>query len=296
MRQLPEIKPVVGVLCSAEDIEIPGWGCLSHQAVFDRYLQAATEFGGVLPLLIGSTDDLVSDRSFDTLLDRLDGIVLPGGASNIDVAFYGGTHPHVGSLDRLRDRTAIRVVREAVTSGRPVFGICRGMQEINVALGGTLYATLHDEPGRMDHRANRALAFEERYRDAHAVELVSGGWLDEMLRTIPPECRQAHVNSLHGQGIAALANGLSVDAYADDGTIEAVSHIRAPIFGVQWHPEWYVRDSVLNRAVWARFGRECAAYLRRRFDDQSCRDTSTGAGNIPKDGFSEIFRSHGHLF
>ncbi|OXI83009.1 peptidase C26 [Burkholderia sp. AU31652] len=296
MRQLQEMKPVVGVLCSAEDIEIPGWGCLSHQAVFDRYLQAATEFGGVLPLLIGSTDDIASDRSLDTLLDRLDGIMLPGGASNVDVAFYGGTQPHVGSLDRTRDRMAIRVVREAMASGRPVFGICRGMQEINVALGGTLCATLHDEPGRRDHRANRTLAFEERYRDVHAVELVSGGWLDEAIRTMSPDCRRAHVNSLHGQGIAALANGLSVDAYADDGTIEAVSHIRAPIFGVQWHPEWYVRDSVLNRAVWARFGRECATYLRRRFDAQSCRDTPTGAGNILKDNFSENIRGHGHLF
>ncbi|WP_167375389.1 gamma-glutamyl-gamma-aminobutyrate hydrolase family protein [Burkholderia metallica] len=139
-------------------------------------------------------------------------------------------------------------------------------------------------------------AFEERYRDAHAVELVSGGWLDEVIRTMSPDCRRAHVNSLHGQGIAALANGLSVDAYADDGTIEAVSHIRAPIFGVQWHPEWYVRDSVLNRAVWARFGRECAAYFRRRFDARSCRDTPTRAGNIPKDDFSGNIGGHGHLF
>ncbi len=264
MRQPPDMKPVVGVLCAAENIEIPGWGCLSHQAVFDRYLRATLEFGGVLPLLIASTDDLGSDRSLDALLDRLDGVVLPGGASNVDAALYGGMQPHVGSLDRARDRMAIRIVREAVASGRPVLGICRGMQEINVALGGTLCVALHDEPGRCDHRAKRALAFEERYRDAHAVELVRGGWLDDAIRKMSPDCRHAHVNSLHGQGIAVLANGLRVDAYADDGTIEAISHIRAPIFGVQWHPEWYVHDSVLNHAVWARFGRECAIYLRRR--------------------------------
>lgn len=267
MRQLAHMKPVVGVLCSAEDIEIPGWGCLSHQAVFDRYLRATSEFGGVLPLLIGATDELASDPGLDTLLDRLDGFVLPGGASNVDVALYGGTQPQVGSLDRTRDRMAVRIVRDAVASGRPVLGICRGMQEINVALGGTLYAALHDEPGRRDHRANRALAFEARYRDAHAVELVRGGWLDDAIRTMALDRHDhlhARVNSLHGQGIALLADGLRVDAYADDGTIEAVSHVRVPIFGVQWHPEWYVRESVLNCGVWARFAHECAASLHRR--------------------------------
>lgn len=267
MRRFTEMKPVIGVLCSTEHIEIPGWGALSHQAVFDRYLQAASEFGGAHPLLIGATDNLARDRSLDTVLDRLDGIVLPGGASNIDVALYGGNQPQVGLLDRTRDRMAIRIVREAVTSGRPVLGICRGMQEINVALGGTLSATLHAEPGKRDHRANRALAFEERYRDAHEVALVRGGWLDEVIRTMSSSDSPTCVNSLHGQGIAALADGLRVDAYADDGTIEAVSHISAPIFGVQWHPEWYVRDSAVNCAVWGRFGRECAAYLRRRLTE-----------------------------
>uniref|UniRef100_UPI0023F8AA5C gamma-glutamyl-gamma-aminobutyrate hydrolase family protein n=1 Tax=Caballeronia sp. BR00000012568055 TaxID=2918761 RepID=UPI0023F8AA5C len=207
---------------------------------------------------------LASDRNLDTLLDRLDGILLPGGASNIDVSLYAGNQQQVGSLDRTRDAMAIRIVREAVTSGRPVLGICRSMQEINVALRGSLYATLHAEPGKLDHRANRALAFEERYRDAHDVAFVRGGWLDEAIRTRSSSDRPTRVNSLHGQGIAALADGLRVDAYAEDGTIEAISHISAPIFGVQWHPEWYVRDSVVNCAVWARFGRECAAYLRLR--------------------------------
>ncbi|WP_431823734.1 gamma-glutamyl-gamma-aminobutyrate hydrolase family protein [Burkholderia sp. F1] len=258
------MKPVIGVLCSTERIDIPGWGSLSHQAVFERYLLAASTCCDALPLLIGATDDLIRDAHLERLFERLDGIILPGAASNVDVALYGGTQPQAGSLDRTRDGIAMRIVREAVTSGRPVLGICRGMQEINVALGGTLYAALHAETGRFDHRANRMAPFEDRYRDAHAVELVRGGWLDEAARHLPPRREPFRVNSLHGQGIATLADGLAADAYADDGTIEAISHVDAPVFGVQWHPEWHVPENPLNGMIWARFRRECAAFLARR--------------------------------
>lgn len=193
------------------------------------------------------------------VLDRLDGLLIDGSPSNVEPHRYGVTHDATPDAhDPARDDTTLPLIRAAVARGLPVLAICRGIQELNVALGGTLHQQVHRVPGRMDHREPKGTA-DEAFAMRHWISL-SGS----LARIVGAP--RMWVNSLHGQAIDCPAPGLVVEAEAEDGTIEAVRVATAPGFalGVQFHPEWHARTDAANGAIFRAFGEACRAYAEGR--------------------------------
>ena len=229
-----------------------------HERLFhtvaDRYPNAVIEAAGCLPLVIpavGPKTDL------SALLDALDGLLLTGSPSNVEPAHYGGHPSHEGTLhDPLRDATTLPLIREAVRRDLPVLAICRGIQELNVALGGTLFQRVHELPGRLNHRSVQGpMPPDLRYGPAHAVALTPGGLLAGLAGA-----DEIMVNSLHSQGIDRPAPGLRIEAVAPDGQIEAVSLPGARfVVGVQWHPEHRPLENPFSRSLFAAFSQACHA-------------------------------------
>lgn len=218
----------------------------------DRYPNAVSEAAGCLPLLIPS---IGSKIDFAALLDTLDGLLLTGSPSNVEPDHYGGVPSREGTLhDPARDATTLPLIREAIRRDLPVLAICRGVQELNVALGGTLHQRLQEMPERFNHRPRkRDMSMEERYGPAHPMQLTAGGMLAALAGA-----DVIMVNSLHGQGIDQPAPGLRIEGVAPDGQIEAVSLPGARfVVGVQWHPEYKVLENPLSRALFSAFGRAC---------------------------------------
>jgi putative glutamine amidotransferase len=214
----------------------------------EEYIVAVRDGAGALPLLIAALDPPLAPED---ILASVDGLLFSGSPSNVSPRHYGGQEARKGSLqDERRDATALALLRAAVEAGKPVLCICRGFQELNVALSGTLHQAVHEVPGRVDHR-EKGTALDEQYGPAHPVTVAEGG----LLARIVPRC-SFEVNSLHGQGIDKLAPPLFADAAAPDGQIEAVSMPRAKAFllGVQWHPEWRWAENDISRAIFASFG------------------------------------------
>lgn len=213
------------------------------------YLDAVREGAGVIPLPLPNFGD---DIDLDGLLERVDGAVMTGSRSNVHPSNYGvapsGAHE---PYDPDRDRMSFELIRKALAKRLPVLSICRGMQELNVALGGSLATEIQDLPGRMDHRAPASDAQEARYAIRHPVAVRTGGLLSDIVKSPTID-----VNSLHRQAIDKLAPGLKVEATAADGTIEAVSAGDAHTFvlGVQWHPEYWFRTDAASAAILAAFG------------------------------------------
>jgi putative glutamine amidotransferase len=191
------------------------------------------------------------------LLDRLDGLLLTGSPSNVHPSQYGCEPSHPEILhDPERDATTLPLIREAVRRDLPVLAICRGIQELNVALGGTLHQRVHEVPGRLNHRSRRDSP-DGPYGPAHSVVLTAGGLLASLAGT-----EEIMVNSLHSQGIDRPAPGLRVEAVAPDGQIEAVALSGARfVVGVQWHPEYKVLENPFSRALFSAFAAACAAAL-----------------------------------
>lgn len=236
--------PVAGIVTDRRMFD----GMATHQTN-DEYVTAIRDGAGALPLLIPSTD---SPLAVDAILDAVDGLLFSGAPSNVGPAQYGGASPRPGTeLDEARDATTLPLLRAAITRGVPVLAICRGFQELNVALGGTLHQHVHELAGRLDHREPRDAPREQEYAPAHAIRIMPGGLLARL-----SGLDQAMVNSLHHQGVDRLALSLVADAVAPDGQIEAVSMPDAPGFllGVQWHPEWRWAEDPLSRAIFAGFG------------------------------------------
>ncbi len=228
-----------------------------------KYADAVHDAADCYPLLLpsGPTTDLTP------YMEMADGVLLTGSPANVHPAHFGQTvrNPEL-PLDEGRDRVTLPLVRLAVQRGIPVFAICRGLQEINVALGGSLLQAVHEEPGRFDHRADPQDETEEQYGPSHPIDIVAGGELDRILGM-----RQLQVNSLHGQAIDRLAPGLRVEARAPDGTVEAV-HISAHAgfaLGVQWHPEWRVLENPASTVIFRAFGDACRQAQARRLGGQS---------------------------
>jgi putative glutamine amidotransferase len=214
----------------------------------EEYIVAVRDGAGALPLLIAALDPPLAPED---ILASVDGLLFSGSPSNVSPRHYGGQEARKGSLqDERRDATALALLRTAVEAGKPVLCICRGFQELNVALSGTLHQAVHEVPGRVDHR-EKGTALDEQYGPAHPVTVAEGGLLARILLQ-----RSFEVNSLHGQGIDKLAPPLHADAAAPDGQIEAVSMPRAKgfVLGVQWHPEWRWAENDISRAIFAAFG------------------------------------------
>jgi putative glutamine amidotransferase len=188
------------------------------------------------------------------MLDRIDGLLVPGSATNVHPSHYGAKESVTPDLhDLARDATTLPLIRQAATKGIPVLAICRGIQELNVALGGTLHQNVHQIPGRHDHGVDGRLPNDADFGPRHLVSL------NGVLANIVGGSRLM-VNSLHSQAIDRLAPGLAVDAVAEDGTIEAVSGARGFLLGLQWHPEWRYRECPASVAIFRAFGDACRRY------------------------------------
>jgi putative glutamine amidotransferase len=248
--------PLIGVpACLARRDD--GFGF--HQ-VGDKYVDSVLDGAGGLPVLIPA---LGARLDLDAMLAPLDGLLITGSPSNVEPHHYGGPPaPPDSPNDPARDATTLPLIRRALERAVPLLAICRGVQELNVALGGSLHQEVHALPGRLDHRSDKSVPPGERYRPAHPITLTPGGALETLL----DGASSIEVNSLHGQAIDRLAPGLAVEALAPDGTIEAVRVVAARAFalGVQWHPEWRVLDSPTARRLFAAFGAACRARARAR--------------------------------
>jgi putative glutamine amidotransferase len=238
-------RPLIGVVADVRPVDD-----LPFHMAQDKYLAAIRIGAEGFPVIIPSfgLDDDLAD-----FIGQLDGLLLTGAVSNVAPQLYGAPpEPPRGPYDPDRDSTTLPLIDLALAIELPLLAICRGFQELNVALGGTLSPRLHELPGRIDHRAPYKLPLAEQYAPAHPVRLAPGGTLAGLA-----EGRDAvMVNSLHWQGIETLASRLSVEATAPDGTIEGVRVTDAKGFtlGVQWHPEWDVAASAFSMALFRRFG------------------------------------------
>jgi putative glutamine amidotransferase len=223
------------------------FGMVNH-AASDTYIRAVDQVVGAIPVLIPANGE---DADVVALLDRLDGIILTGSRSNVAPFFYDGP-PHTDDApeDPERDHVTLPLARLAYQRGVPLLAICRGMQELNVALGGTLHQRLQDLPGRIDHSTPMQPYSEIRTGKAHFVSVRAGGQLAEIVGD-----GRLSVNSLHNQGIDRLARGLVEEAHAIDGTIEAVSGDGPGyLLGVQWHPEYDFGHDAASRRIFESFG------------------------------------------
>lgn len=228
-------------------------GYIQH-ATPARYGEALMRVGDIMPVLIPPEGEAMLP-----LLDRIDGILFGGSPSNVMPTLYGVDYDATPEFhDSNRDSTTLPLIRAALARGMPIFGICRGLQEINVALGGTLFQEVHKHPGRMDHRAAEGTN-EFRFRPQHEVEL--SGEIEKIIGS-----KVIRVNSLHFQAIDQLAPGLVVEGLAPDGTIEAVRVKQASNFamGVQWHPEWEAAQFPDRSRLFQAFGAACTAYAATR--------------------------------
>jgi len=219
-------------------------------AVGEKYISAVAQAADCLPLLIPV---LETPLDVTEILRIVDGIFFPGSPSNVEPARYEGAASVPGTLhDPHRDATTLSLIPRAVASAVPVFGVCRGFQEMNVAMGGTLHQRVHEIEGLDDHREVKEQPLEVQYGPAHEVVLEPGS----LLRRLAGKERVS-VNSLHWQGVDRLAPDLAVEARATDGLVEAfrVKSAKSFALAVQWHPEWQVMSNPFSMALFAEFGR-----------------------------------------
>jgi putative glutamine amidotransferase len=237
-------RPVIGIPADQRMI-----GKHAFHAVGDKYVRAVLEAADAIPFLIPA---LGESLGLEELLDNLDGILFTGSPSNVEPYRYNGVSSVPGTLhDAARDATTLPLIPRAIAEGIPLFGICRGFQEINVAMGGTLTQRLQEVAGLLDHRDNPEQPLALQYAPAHDVTLEPDGLLSRLAgRT------HVRVNSLHAQGVEYLAPDLIVEARAPDGVIEAFRSKDTSRFAlaVQWHPEWQVMGDPFSRAIFAAFG------------------------------------------
>ena len=243
-------------------------GPYPFHGVGEKYINAVAHGAHALPLLLpalaAGTDLEPIDALVDPqrIVDAVDGLFFTGSPSNVEPHYYDGAPSAPGTLhDPQRDSTTLPLLRLAIERGVPLLCVCRGMQELNVALGGTLHQKVQEIPGMMDHRDDDGAPREVQYAEVHDIVIEPGGTLERLVGA-----GTQRVNSLHQQGIDRLAPGLRVEARSLDGLVEAVSVRGSTAFavGVQWHPEWRFQASALSSALFADFGAAVRAHRERR--------------------------------
>jgi len=236
-----ETRPVIGVIGCSKPLE----GEVAS-TVKARYLDAVVTHADAIPLIVPS---LIRASDVSAILGRLDAVLLTGSTSNIAPHHFGsdaGREP----FDAQRDETSLALVHAAQSANIPLIGICRGLQEINVALGGTL--TDHRDADEVSdtHHAPDDASLEEMFNHFHEVDVAPGSLLSEVTGN-----QQINVNSVHYQTIARLGDGLRIEATAADNVIEAISSRDGhSIFAVQWHPEWRPETRPHDLAIWRHIG------------------------------------------
>ena len=241
-------RPIIGIISNQhiinDEYEVQAAGLINISAVAD--------VSEGLPLLIPAEPDKVR---LNDLLEHCAGFVFTGGRANVHPEEYGEepTEAH-GTFDRKRDGVSLPLIRALVERGQPFLGICRGFQEVNVAMGGTLYPEIRDLPGRDNHRMPPDGTLEEKFALRHNVEFSQGGVFHKLLGA-----QSVLTNTLHGQGIKTPGPRVLVDGHAPDGTAEAIYIDSAPGFtlSVQWHPEWNARADPVSRPLFEAFGAAC---------------------------------------
>lgn len=254
-------KPVVGVIGNSRTIE----GRFPIQFTGERNLQSVAAVTGAIPIMVPGLPETASAEDF---LSLVDGILLTGARANVHPQRFGATPtPAYEPYDEGRDALALRLIELCVERSVPLFGICRGFQEMNVAFGGTLHPEIRDLPGRMNHRMQRLENgdphpdAEVLFADRHDVRLKEDGIFAKLL-----EATQIRVNSLHGQGIDVPGDRIVVEGIAEDETIEAISIADAPGFalGVQWHAEYDPKTNPINNRLFVAFADAIRSYQERR--------------------------------
>ncbi|MDH3612747.1 MAG: gamma-glutamyl-gamma-aminobutyrate hydrolase family protein [Gammaproteobacteria bacterium] len=247
-------RPVIGVPADRRILEPHPF-----HVVGEKYLQALIDGADALPLIIPV---LAEHIDIDDILRHVDGVLLTGSPSNVEPHHYDGEPSEPGTLhDPHRDAATLPLTRRALDAGVPLLAVCRGFQELNVVLGGTLHQKVHEVPGYHTHRENPDDPLDAQYGPSHAVNLVAGGMLHKLAGATT-----VTVNSLHSQGVARLASGVTVEAVADDGLIEgfSVDSVHGFAVAVQWHPEWKVTQDDFSMAIFKAFGAACREYAGRR--------------------------------
>lgn len=237
-----------------------------------KYIDAV-RLAGCLPLVVPAAQP----DELPALLELASGLLLTGSPSNVHPSHFGeDVLDESLPLDPDRDAWTLPLIRLGLERGMPLLGICRGFQEVNVAMGGSLHQAVHDLPGRMDHRGDESRPVEEEYGLAHPVELVPGGALARTLEGLAAPVLQDgrfQVNSLHGQGVNRLAPGARIEARAPDGIVEAFSfpHPGGAVtpgvgfnLSLQWHPEWLAATNPVSLKILDAFGVACRAYQAAR--------------------------------
>jgi putative glutamine amidotransferase len=247
-------KPLIGISCCSNKL-----GIHDFQMVADKYINAAVIGSDVIPVLIPALGDNMVE-----LLSHLDGLYLTGSYSNMEPHHFGGEDLGIEMpRDPRRDSTNLALLKQALAIKLPVLGVCRGFQEMNVALGGTLHQQLFELGDKIEHRENKNDNLEQQYATAHGITLNSAG----LLAKITDGQLSQQINSLHGQGVDQLAPALKIEATACDGLIEAFSLADNSSYylGLQWHPEWQLTEHPFYHQIYQSFGQACAKY---RLDKQ----------------------------
>ena len=248
-------QPLVAVTADRRMFDNYNW-----HAAPEQYLEALVAAADVMPVVVPSMGDRID---LDALLENVDGVLVTGSKSNVHPSHYGGeASEENGPYDPDRDATTLPLIRKSIEAGIPLLAICRGIQELNVALGGSLATEIQNIEGRMDHRGADTDNRDDRFALKHTVRIAEGSCLAEIYGA-----GDITVNSVHRQATARLGAGLSVEAVAPDGTVEAVSVKDAPAFtvGVQWHPEYWVHSDDSSARIFAAFGAAVREHrLKRR--------------------------------
>ncbi len=251
-------KAVVAIPADTRELDGYVW-----HASPEQYASAALLTADVVPVIVPAFGGQPDDPAIiDTVLDRVDGVLISGARSNVDPQLYG--EPAIarhGPYDRARDATSLPLIRRALERAIPLLAICRGIQELNVALGGTLAKEIQEDEGNMDHRRPVSDDPDVRFAIRHRVDIEPESQLHAIIGS-----PSAQVNSLHRQAIGRIAPGLSVEARAEDGVIEAVSVSDAKAFAVavQWHPEYWATSDPTSKGLFEAFGNAARAYAQRR--------------------------------